>query len=343
LGERPTDRPSQLVDGPSARRAPGSRRHPARTATVSLLLAVVLACARCPESAPSQSELDADDELAPRLLAHVRALSDDALEGRGVGTAGNARARALIEEALAGAGVEPLGSSYQMPFTLSPQVQGVNLLGVIPGSSRADRHLLIGAHYDHLGIRNGEIYNGADDNASGVATVLEIARRVVDRPLAHSLVVALFDAEERGLSGSRAFVADPPVELERIELMINLDMVARGEDAGLFASGTHHYPALRPVLEQSAAQGPLDLRFGHDRPEDGHDDWTRLSDHAPFHRAGIPFVYFGVEDHPDYHRPTDDWQQIDPSFLAGSALTIERALRALDAALDAGLEPDQLP
>ncbi|HVS62071.1 MAG TPA: M28 family peptidase [Thermoanaerobaculia bacterium] len=269
----------------------------------------------------------------------MRALSDDALGGRGVGTSGNARARELIEGALERAGVQPVGESYRMPFAVADALEGVNLVGVVPGRSLPDRYLLLSAHHDHLGIRDGEIFNGADDNASGVAVVLEIARRAAEEPLEHSLLVVFFDAEERGLAGSRSFVANPPVELEALALAVNLDMVARGEDTGLFASGTFHHPALRPVLERAAVSGPVELRFGHDRPEDGGDNWTLQSDHAAFHLAGIPFVYFGVEDHPDYHQPTDDWHRIDPEFFSASAITIERAVRALDEALAAGLEP----
>jgi Zn-dependent M28 family amino/carboxypeptidase len=277
-------------------------------------------------------------ELAERLLATVRSLSDDALEGRQVGSAGNREARRRIAAELEAAGVEPLAAGYQQRFLVGRDLEGVNLVGVLPGAGTSERHLLLGAHYDHLGIRDGQVYNGADDNASGVAVVLEIARRVRERPLEHSLVVALFDAEEPGLHGSRALVADPPVALADLLLAVNLDMVARGEDGALWAAGSHHYPALRPVLEAAAARSPIPLRLGHDRPEDRGDDWTLLSDHAPFHLAGIPFVYFGVEDHPDYHQPTDDWERIDAQFLAGSALAIEQALRALDRALAAGLE-----
>ncbi|HVS14174.1 MAG TPA: M28 family peptidase [Thermoanaerobaculia bacterium] len=322
--------------------APNPRSRWRARRAASLLLLVLLACERDPahlREAPTASPEPGlpTPELAERLLATVRSLSDDALEGRRVGTAGNREARRHLAAELEAAGVEPLLPEYRQRFPLEDGVEGVNLVGRLPGAGAGDRHLLLGAHYDHLGVRDGRVFNGADDNASGVAVVLEIARRVSERPLEHSLVVVLFDAEEPGLHGSRALVAAPPIELADLLLAVNLDMVARGDGRGLWAAGSYHYPELRPVLEAVAARAPIPLRLGHDRPEDRDDDWTLLSDHAPFHLAGIPFVYFGVEDHPDYHQPSDDWERIDPRFFAGSALAIEEALRALDRALADGL------
>ena len=104
--------------------------------------------------------------------------------------------------------------------------------------------------------------------------------------------------------------------------------IARG------TGGAHHTAALGPILESVAAEAPLTLRLGHDRPgaPEG-DDWTSASDHAPFHAAGIPFVYLGVEDHPDYHRPTDDVERIVPGEYVAAVRTVLLTLRALDGAL----------
>jgi Zn-dependent M28 family amino/carboxypeptidase len=128
-------------------------------------------------------------------------------------------------------------------------------------------------------------------------------------------------------------VADPPVPLGRIALNINLDMVSR-TDGLLWAGGAYHTPALRPILEAVAESAPVELRLGHDRPNAPEgDDWTRSSDHSAFHEVGIPFVYFGVEDHVDYHEPTDDVERVDPAELTAAVTTILAGLRALDAAL----------
>jgi hypothetical protein len=266
-----------------------------------------------------------------RLLGVLAALSDDAMEGRATGTPGNVAARALIVGWLEDAGIAPVGERYEHEFTWEASSEGVNVVGRVPGSGGTST-IILTAHYDHLGVRDGTIYNGTDDNASGTAAVLEIARLVAAAPLSSTLVVALLDAEETGLRGARAFVAEATVPLQGA-IDVNLDMVARSGGL-LWASGASHTPALRPILEAVAAQAPVTLRLGHDRrgaPEG--DDWTNSSDHGPFHDAGVPFVYFGVEDHPDYHRPTDDFDRVDPGEYMNSVRTILMAIHALDAAL----------
>ncbi len=290
------------------------------------LLAISLAGGLPGEPAQVVTEPD-----SVRLLRDLSVLAADSMEGRAPGTPGSRRARTFLSRALADAGAEPFGASYAHPFEWNGG-SGENLVAVVPGTLR-DAFIVLTAHFDHEGVREGQIFNGADDNASGVAAVLELTRRTVESPLRHTLVVALLDAEESGLRGAHAFVNDAPVPLDAVELNVNLDMVAR-TDGLLWASGAHHTPALRPVLERVASGAPVTLRLGHDRPgaPEG-DDWTSASDHGPFHAAGIPFVYFGVEDHPDYHRPTDDFERIDPGDYVNAVRTILSALRALDSAL----------
>lgn len=275
-------------------------------------------------------EVAAPDSV--RLLRDLSVLAHDSMEGRAPATAGSARARAFLSRELANAGVEPIGEAFEHPFTWDGGGAGINLLGRIPGRVGTEV-IVLTAHYDHEGVRGGEIFNGADDNASGTAAVLAIARSAVAEPLSNALVIALVDAEESGLQGARAFVRDPPLPLESIALNVNLDMVSRSGGV-LWASGAHHTPALRPVLESVGSAASLTLRLGHDRPDAPEGaDWTNSSDHGPFHSAGIPFVYFGVEDHPDYHKPTDDFENVDPGEFVNSVRTILAALRALDSAL----------
>ncbi len=276
---------------------------------------------------------------AAQLLTDVRVLAADSLEGRRAGSAGAAMARAYIQAAYERYGLRPLGQGYAQPFPFTrgrEAVQGVNLLGYVPGSEHPDAFIVLSAHYDHLGIRGGEIFNGADDNASGVAGLLAAAAYFSRNPPRHSVLFAALDAEESGLQGARAFLAQPPVPLESIRLNVNLDMISRNERDELFVAGTYHYPALKPYLEEVAARSRLRLRFGHDQPRGAAgQDWTTASDHGPFHRAGIPFVYFGVEDHADYHQPTDDYARIDPSFFIRAVDTILDAVVVLDAGLEA--------
>jgi hypothetical protein len=124
------------------------------------------------------------------------------------------------------------------------------------------------------------------------------------------------------------------VPLTSIVLNVNLDMVARDADNKLFAVGTHHYPFLKEYLA-NVAQPPVKLLFGHDRPGSREDDWTRDSDHFPFHQARIPFIYFGVEDEAQHHKPTDDAATVTREFFVGAANTILAAVRSFDANLDA--------
>ncbi|MEM1271944.1 MAG: M28 family peptidase, partial [Bacteroidota bacterium] len=191
--------------------------------------------------------------------------------------------------------------------------------------------IVLTAHYDHLGRRSGRIYNGADDNASGVGAMLAVAERLAGQARRHRFVFAALDAEEVGLRGARALVLDGPVDMARVVLNVNLDMISRSDEQILFAAGTNFTPSLRPFVQGSAAEG-VDLRFGHDEP-DGNElrDWTYASDHGEFHRAGLPYLYFGVDEHPDYHRPTDDFERIDPVFYTAVVETIIAAVKRIDA------------
>lgn len=234
--------------------------------------------------------------------------------------------------------MRPFDATYDQPFPLRRNgnaVTAANIVGYVPGTDSAGPVMVVTAHYDHMGVEDGEIYNGADDNASGTAAILALARHLAANPPDHTVVLAALDAEEIGLLGAKAFLADPPIARERIGLNVNLDMVSRNARGELWAAGAHHYPFLRPLLEEVARNAPVRLRLGHDSPDLGSNDWTSQSDQGAFHAAGIPFVYFGVEDHPDYHRPTDDAERIEPGFYADAVATIIAAVEALDADLAA--------
>jgi hypothetical protein len=137
-------------------------------------------------------------------------------------------------------------------------------------------------------------------------------------PPAHTVVFAAFDSEEQGHQGAKAFVGSPPVALATIALNVNFDMVSRNDRREIYAAGTFQNPSLRPLVTEVQQRTPVAIRFGHDRPDargNTKDDWTLQSEHGVFHQAGIPFIYFGVEDHRDYHKPTDTADRIDPAFF----------------------------
>ena len=274
-------------------------------------IVTALVCLSCVVSAAAPS-IDVN-----ALMATVRTLASAEFEGRRAGTPGGEKARRWVAQRFDAIGLDRLEN-------------GTNVVGVCAGHDQLKQAFVVSAHFDHEGVRNGQIFFGADDNASGVAVLLAIAEQCKRTPFAHDIVFASFDAEEQGLQGAKAFVANPPLAKERLALNINLDMVARGDKGELYAAGTYHWPATKPALEEVARRAPIKLRFGHDRPSDGKDDWTKQSDHGAFHAAGIPFVYFGVEDHPDYHKPTDTADKINPTFFRGAAETILDAVTALD-------------
>lgn len=267
-----------------------------------------------------------------KLMLDLKILSSDSLEGRKTGTNGNKKARAYILDQLKKAGIAPLVDGYEQSFSISESVTGVNILGVIPGNKKET--IVISAHYDHLGIRNNIIYNGADDNASGVSALLAMIQYFKKNAPNHRLIFAFFDAEEMGLKGSAHFVNSLDQQKENVVLNINLDMVGRSDKNELYACGTYHYPSLKEGMDKMKIPAELKLLFGHDNPAQGKDDWTRQSDQYSFHRKKIPFIYFGVEDHADYHQSGDDFEKINPEFYKNSTETILMAVRTLDKKLE---------
>ena len=307
----------------------------------SLLFAFALAACSPQPPAPTPVAPPAGVPLSARLLDDTRILSADDMEGRLVGSPGGEKARAYILGRFQEIGLAPAyGDDFVNPFPFNRAGQvntGANLVGLIPGTGGSDRSLVVMAHYDHLGVVDGQLYNGADDNASGVATLLMIAASLKQVAPKHDVILAVVDGEEGGMRGSRAMVADPAFKplLDRTVLAVNFDMISRNDKNELYASGAHHFPWLKPRLEAIAKEAKVTLRLGHDAPEPQVDDWTSQSDHAAFHLIGRPWVYFGVEDHPDYHRPADDFPAIPQDFFRRSAATAELAVRTFDRDLEA--------
>jgi Zn-dependent M28 family amino/carboxypeptidase len=295
---------------------------------VSVALASVLAAPVHAASKPGANALE-----------DIRILSADDMEGRGVGTPGGARARAYIVKRFGQIGLKPQGTRFERPFTFKTKfgkdVAGVNLVARIEGTSSSDKVLVVSAHYDHLGVRKGQVYNGADDNASGIAGLLAVAEAFKAKPPRHTVLIVAFDGEESGLRGAKAFVADPPVPLARIGANVNFDMISKNAKGQLYVSGAGPQPFLKPVLEGVARTAPVKLLLGHDTDAQGKENnWTAQSDQGAFAAAGVPWVYFGVEDHPEYHQATDDYATVPQDFFKRAVATVVTATRALDDDLD---------
>ncbi|MCC5826448.1 M28 family peptidase [Alkalimonas sp.] len=268
----------------------------------------------------------AEPSPTAQLLLDIQQLSSEQMQGRETGTAGAAKARTYLKERFRQLELTPWQGSYQSHFVYYKgrrQQSGINLIGWLPGCDEASGSIVITAHYDHLGMRGNRVYYGANDNASGVAVLLAIAGKLQlqAKPcLSHHYFFVATDAEENGLHGSRAFVENPPVPLEQMLLNINLDMLARAEpQQQLFITGARRYPELRRHLQQQP--GELRLTFlTHRGPQRRGSllqefDWPNSSDHAHFHRAGIPYLFFGGMPFADYHTAQDHWQSIKPEML----------------------------
>lgn len=306
--------------------------------------AAVLVLASC---APTEPAAPSAVAVAPvfqtQLLEDVRILASDEMAGRDTGSPGGEAARNYIVGRFDAIGIPAPAMGRLQPWEMTGRTRagpktynGVNILGMIPGTRVGDRYIVVTAHYDHVGTNDGQIFNGADDNASGVATMLALAADLKRQAPEHGVIFVALDGEERGLLGARHFVEAPPVPLASIAMNLNFDMTARAEtDGKLWVTGTYQNPTFRPILEALPADGAVSLAFGKDTPQDtGSDNWVEASDHAAFHRAQVPFLYLGVNYHPDYHRPSDDFERITPSvFVSATSLSIA-SFRALDRALN---------
>ena len=272
---------------------------------------------------------------AKQLLRDVEILSADDMQGRGIGTPGGAKAREYIIARFKASGLKSFSDSYFQPFQFTnrsgAKISGANVSGYVEGTKNKNQYIVVTAHYDHLGTRNGEIYNGADDDASGVAALFAIAEHFKKNKPSHSIIFVAFDGEESGLRGSRAFVEKSPVSLASIVLNINMDMIAHNDVNELYATGTYAYPALKPTLEKVVKTAKVKLLLGHEGPNvTKSDDWTDQSDQGSFNNVKIPFIYFGVEDHKDYHKPTDDFENINKEFYVRAVETILESVQSFD-------------
>ncbi|MCA8922342.1 MAG: M20/M25/M40 family metallo-hydrolase, partial [Planctomycetes bacterium] len=205
-----------------------------------------------------------------------------------------------------------LGASLSCGLKLErEQKLGRNVIARLPGTDPALQHevLVIGAHYDHVGFGHsggslggrdsmGQIHNGADDNASGTAALLELAQALTLNPLRRTVVFVAFSGEELGLIGSKAFVANPPFARERIVGMLNLDMVGRLRDQKLEVGGVGTSPGFQQLVSASLEAEGLKGAFTK--------SGMGPSDHASFYAAKIPVLFFFTGLHDDYHRPSDD-------------------------------------
>lgn len=247
------------------------------------------------------------------LRNHVQVLAADTFEGRESGSAGGRAAGAYIVSHLRKMPLQPGGEDGDFYQYFGQDFR--NILAILPGSDKQlkDEFILIGGHYDHVGYGNaknsrgpiGMIHNGADDNASGVSSVLEMAEAFTTITPAprRSILFVFWDAEERGLVGSEHWVKHPTIPLAKIRLVINIDMIGRLGKGSLEMYGVRTATGLRRLLSESNDEAGPELDFNWQTKRD--------SDHFPFYAQRIPFVMPYTRKHDDYHRPSDDADKVD--------------------------------
>jgi len=256
----------------------------------------------------------------------IRYLSDDRLRGRMTGSPGADTAAAYLARRFEQVGLQPAAGGWFQSFTVAKEAPvaqsarvgglvGRNVIGLLPGHDPNLRNeaVIVGAHYDHLGLggfgsldpdSTGKVHNGADDNASGAAMLIQIASRLAQAPPARTVLFIAFSGEELGLLGSAYYVKQPVYPLTTTSAMINLDMVGRLRNGRLIVYGS------RTAKEFPALLDSLNWHAGFDLKAQG--DGYGPSDQSSFYAAGRPVLHIFTDLHDDYHRTTDDWEKIDP-------------------------------
>jgi hypothetical protein len=256
---------------------------------------------------------------AAELDSHVTTLADDSMEGRRPGTAGGQAAGAYLMRELANRGLVAAGDEDRTTFFQEFGRGYRNVLGLWEGSDPElkSQVVVVGAHYDHVGYGSrrtsrggiGRVHNGADDNASGTAAVLEAVDAIVQLPVRpkRSILFALWDGEEFGLLGSKHWVSHPTVPIHNVAFAINLDMVGRLREDRLRVIGSRSTLGLRQLVSRQNAELNLHLEF----------PWKirARSDHSPFYDYGIPVLMFHTGLHDDYHTPRDDAELLNPEGM----------------------------
>ena len=277
----------------------------------SFFLSVLL----MPLSILSQNFSEYNEKRVTRLQQDIITLASDEMEGREPGTNGEIKARDYIISRMQEIGLNPKGTDgFIQAFTYFEDEVAVlahNVIGSI--DNNAKKTVVITAHYDHLGYgKSGSMYegprqihNGADDNASGTAALLELAHLIKNNKIKedNNFLFIAFSAEEKGLLGSKYYVMNPSLNLNEINYVLNMDMLGRMEPGmALTIEGVGSSLIWESSLKEIKCDAfPLTLKKRENGP----------SDHAPFYDAGIPALHFWTGKHDDYHKPSDDAEKIN--------------------------------
>ena len=275
---------------------------------------------------------------AARIKQHIRVLASDSLNGRGTGSDGERMAAEYIEKLFKKLKIDSRGDgkSYMQSFEFKSGVHGTGNTGTARNviaylDNGAANTIIIGAHYDHLGTGEesgsldanpkGKIHNGADDNASGVAGVLELAQyfKTNKNKEKYNFLFICFSGEELGLYGSKYFTEHPTIDLGMVNYMVNMDMIGRLDPKnGLSVSGSGTSPIWETELKSlSTTEVPIKTDSSGTGP----------SDHTSFYLKNIPVLHFFTGSHSDYHKPSDDWDKIN---FEGEAKVVDLIIQLIE-------------
>jgi hypothetical protein len=307
---------------------------------------LIVSCSQTDNKYTIAENAQLSTDITPEdIRTHIGYLAQASLGGREAGTAGEAMAARYIADYFRQFGMQPAGddSTWYQQFTVNKSVMNNphqtdstnfpdkeriarNVAGIIKGSEQPDSYIVIGAHYDHLGMGTfgslynrgtSQIHNGADDNASGTSGLLELAQYFSEHQPQKSLLFVAFSAEEMGLLGSQYFVEHSPVPLDHMQAMINMDMIGRLAENKLIIFGTGTADGWQDLISRANSDS-LDIKT--------IPDGAGASDHTSFYNKEIPVLHYFTDTHADYHRPSDDTEFINAE---GQDLVLEHLKRLI--------------
>ena len=278
--------------------------------------------------------------LASSLMSDLTTLASDEMLGRKTGTKSSHSAALFIEQQFLAHALTQYQGQFLHPFNYRSgftNKKGVNVIAQLGPLDNQQPLIVFTAHYDHLGQRGHKIFNGADDNASGVAALLHLARQFKHKSINHTMLFVATDAEENGLYGAKALVKTLVAAGHQVVLNINLDMLAIKPKRGhVFAFADKRLAPFEHIIEQynQALNSNIIFSSSNNRinrlNKTDKIDWRRASDHSAFREQNIPFLYFGVGTHKYYHTDKDNLSNIDVEFYHTTVQAIELISLALD-------------
>ncbi|MEZ9821751.1 M28 family peptidase [Shewanella sp. 10N.286.45.A1] len=306
--------------------------------TTLLVIITTLSLNACSSTSQCQKHPSTSWADQAQISRDIHKLASTEFAGRKTGSEGAALTRDYLIQRFRQVGLEPWQGKFQHPFSFTKSFSdrvGINIAGVLLATAPTSKWRVVLAHYDHLGHKGSRIYYGADDNASGVAGLLQLAEHAANKGSPINLLFVATDAEEPGLYGGYALadelknISSQP-QMPQIELAINLDMIGRPDRrSAIYIEGARRFDSFDKMQQLMTQSNQLCIKTRQPKSFDGSVisvDLLRASDHYAMHKIGIPWLYFGVPTHRDYHQPSDIADKIDISFVA---TTVESAYQLL--------------